>query len=121
MRAGPSVGLPLAFGDLLLEDTDHTGEFPGVFRVGGRENFMGLENVSGTVLKVESIPVQASRSITRHRSPAAILDSAHSFIAGLVTKEPFPSHRIQVNPSKTPTSIAFSELTREGPNLLETG
>ena len=56
MRAGPSVGLPFAFGDLLLEDTDHTGEFPGVFRVGGRENFMGLENVSGTVLEADGVP-----------------------------------------------------------------
>jgi hypothetical protein len=37
-----------------------------------------------------------------------------------MTKEPFPSQRIQVNPPKTPTKMAFSELTKEKTNLLKT-
>jgi hypothetical protein len=62
-------------------------------------------------MKVESIPVHPPKSTTRHRSPAEIRSSPNAFMAGLFKKEPFPSQRIQLNPSKTPIKIGHSVVT----------
>jgi hypothetical protein len=48
-------------------------------------------------------------------SPAAMRASPNAFNAGLFWNEPFPSRRIQLNPSKTPTEMGLSTLTVEGP------
>lgn len=64
-------------------------------------------------INVESIPVHASRSITRQLSPAAILESPYSLRVGLLRKEPFPSQRIQLNPSKIPIKIGHSVVTKK--------
>src|SRR6478752_3932448 len=68
-------------------------------------------------MKVESMLVQAPKSTTRHRSPAAIRSSPKAFMAGLFKNEPFPSQRIQLNPSKIPTKIGHSVVTEKRPSF----
>ncbi|HEX7260979.1 MAG TPA: hypothetical protein VF258_04135, partial [Luteolibacter sp.] len=52
-----------------------------------------------------------------HRSPAAIRSSPKDFMAGLFKNEPFPSQRIQLNPSKIPIKIGHSVVTEKSPSL----
>jgi hypothetical protein len=66
-------------------------------------------------MKVESMPVQVSKSTTRRDTPARILASPNSFMARLFRKEPLPSQRIQLNPSNFPTFIDESLVTNSVP------
>ena len=50
----------------------------------------------------------------RRRQCAA---SPNAFTAGLFMNEPFPSHRIQLNPSKTPTKMGLSAVTGKRPSF----
>jgi hypothetical protein len=68
-------------------------------------------------MKVESMPVQACKSTTRQVSPAAIRSRLNAFSAGLFKNEPFPSQRIQLNPSKIPTKIGHSVVTEKNRHL----
>jgi hypothetical protein len=62
-------------------------------------------------MNVESIPVHAPKSTTKQDSPASIREMQNSLTTGLFKNEPFPSQRIQVNPSKVPTKMGHSLLT----------
>jgi hypothetical protein len=62
-------------------------------------------------MKVESIPVHDPRSTIISVSPADIRASPNDFTQGLLRKDPFPSHRIQLNPLKIPTEMKLSAVT----------
>ncbi len=64
-------------------------------------------------MNVESIPVQDPRSTTTHFSPEEIRSSPKVLTAGLFKNDPFPSQRIQLNPSKIPIKIGHSVVTEK--------
>jgi hypothetical protein len=72
-------------------------------------------------MNVESMPVQACKSTTRQASPEAIRSRPNAFSAGLFKNEPFPSQRIQLNPSKIPTKIGHSVVTEKKPSFERQG
>jgi hypothetical protein len=45
----------------------------------------------------------------------------NAFSGGLFKKEPFPSQRIQLNPSKIPTKIGHSVVTEKKPSFERQG
>jgi len=74
-----------------------------------------LANPANVPMKVESIAVHPSRSMTTRTVPARIRDSPNSFTAGLFMNEPLPSQRIQLKPSNLPTLIGQTLATEDEP------
>jgi len=67
------------------------------------------------------MPVHACKSTIKQVSPATIRSRLNVFSAGLFKKEPFPSQRIQLNPSKIPTKIGHSVVTEKKPSFERQG